>query len=113
VTRAALFVVILGALAASGMKLYEKQFRPHEGGEIHLIRGQELASIELRAAGDVMAQAKALVGTYSETNLRHFQDLRVVYANEARFCLVVVKDGNVFHLAGPGGVPTPGGCPRL
>ena len=109
--RAALFLLMLAGLAASGWALYVNELQPHRGGEVRLIRGQELAYHELLAAADVMTQARALVGTYSETSLRRFQDLTVVYANESRFCVVVKKGGNLFHLAGPGGVPGPGRCP--
>ena len=109
--RAALFVFVLAGLAVSGWTLYANHFQPHKGGEIRLLRGQELAERELRAAAAVMDEARALVGTYTETNLRRFEDLTIVYATESRYCLLVVKDGNAFHVAGPGGAPSPGRCP--
>ncbi len=109
--RAGLFVFMLVGLVASGHTLYANHFRLHQGGEVRLIRGQELAERELRAAAQVMEEARMLVGTYTETSLRPFEDLTIVYATATRYCLVVVKDGNVFHLAGPGGAPTRGRCP--
>jgi hypothetical protein len=109
-TRAAFFVLVLGGLVMSGWTLYQKDFQPQQGGSVKLVHGRELAFIELTAAATTESQAKALIGTYSETNLKRFRDLRVVYANETVFCLEVRKRGGTFHLAGPGGSPADGPC---
>jgi hypothetical protein len=109
-TRAALFVLMLGGLAVSGYTLYQKDFQPRQGGTVKLVHGQDLAFIELTAAATTESEAKALVGTYSETNLRKFKDLKVVYANETVFCLQVHKGGVTYHLGGPGGAPAVGPC---
>jgi hypothetical protein len=110
VARAAVFVLTLLGLAVSGVKLVRVDFQPHRGGKTALIKGEELAYVELTAAVDVMAEAKALVGTYAYTDLKRFKNLRTVSATETRFCLEVVKDGSVFHVAGPGRKPGPGAC---
>src|SRR5919204_1326015 len=104
-TRAAGFVLMVIVLALSGYTFYEKQFQLHRGGSVHLLRGRELAYTELRAAAQVEAQAKALVGTYRDTSLRAFQNLKVIYANDTVYCLQVHLEGHTFHLAGPGGQP--------
>ena len=109
-TRAVLFVLVLGGLVVSGWSLYEKDFQPAQGGTVKLVHGRDLALIELTAAATTESEAKSLIGTYSETNLKHFQDLRVVYANETVYCLEVRKGGGTFHVAGPGGTPTDGPC---
>jgi hypothetical protein len=109
-TRAALFVLMIGGLVLSGYTLYHKDFQPAQGGSVRLVHGRELAIVELTAAAATEAEAKSLVGTYSETNLRRFKDLNVVYANETVFCLQVHKGGATYHLAGPGGSPADGPC---
>jgi hypothetical protein len=109
-TRAGLFILIIGGLALSGWTLYQKDFQAHRGGTVKLVHGRDLAYIELTAAGTTESSAKALVGTYSETNLRAFKDMRVVYANETVFCLEVHKGGGTYHVAGPGGSPADGPC---
>jgi len=109
-TRAAFFVIVLGGLVLSGWTLYQKDFQAQRGGTVKLVHGRELALIELTAAATTESEAKALVGTYSETSLKRFQDLRVVYANETVYCLEVRKGGGTFHVAGPGGGPADGPC---
>jgi len=109
-TRAALFIMVIGGLALSAYTLYQKDFQTTQGGTIKLVHGRELAMIELTAAGTAESEAKSVIGTYSETNLRNFKDLRVVYANETVFCLQVQKGGGMYHLAGPGGSPADGPC---
>jgi uncharacterized protein (UPF0333 family) len=109
-TRAAGFVLMVIVLALSGYTFYEKQFELHRGGQVHLVRGRELAYTELRAAAQVEAQAKALVGTYRDTSLRTFKNLKVIYANDVVYCLQVHLEGDTFHVAGPGGEPADGPC---
>jgi hypothetical protein len=110
VTRAALFILVLGGLAVSGWSLYQKDFQASRGGTVNLAHGRELAYIELTAAGTSEAGAKAAIGTYADTDLRAFKDLKVVYANDTVFCLQVAKDGGTYHLAGPGSGPADGPC---
>jgi hypothetical protein len=109
-TRAAAFLLMVAGLAVSGYTLYQKDFQPRRGGTIKLVHGRELAMIELTTAGTSESQAKSMIGTYSETNLRNFQGLKVIYANETVFCLQVRKGGGTYHLAGPGGAPADGPC---
>jgi hypothetical protein len=109
-TRAALFVLMIGGLAFSGYTLYHKDFQPAQGGSVKLVHGRELAFVELTAAAATESEAKSLVGTYSETNLRAFKNMKVVYANETVFCLEVHKGGVTYHLGGPGGSPAVGPC---
>jgi hypothetical protein len=109
-TRAAGFVLMLIVLALSGYTFYEKHFELHRGGTIHLIQGRELAYTELRAAARIEAQARALVGTYEDTSLRAFRNMKAIYANETVYCLQVRVKGDTFHLAGPGGHPADGPC---
>ena len=109
-TRAAMSVMVLGGLVMSGWTLYTKDFHAQRGGSVNLVHGRELAMIELTAAGTSEAAAKSAIGTYADTDLRSFKDLRVVYANDTVYCLEVGKGGGTFHLAGPGGSPADGPC---
>jgi hypothetical protein len=97
-------------LALSGYTFYEKHFELHRGGSLELVRGRELAFTELRAASHAEAEAKSLVGSYRDTSLRAFRHMKVVYANEAVYCLQVHVDGGTYHLAGPSGRPADGPC---
>ena len=109
-TRAALFVLTIGGLVLSGWTLYQKDFHAQRGGSVKLVHGRELAFIELTAAAATESEAKSLIGTYTETNLKRFQSLSVVYANETVYCLQVHKGGATYHLSGPGGAPGDGPC---
>ena len=109
-TRAALFVLTIGGLVLSGWTLYQKDFRAQQGGTVKLVHGRDLAFIELTAAAANESEAKSLIGTYGETNLKRFQDLKVVYANETVYCLQVRKGGGTYHLSGPSGSPADGPC---
>ena len=109
-TRAALFVLTIGGLVLSGWTLYQKDFRAQQGGTVKLVHGRDLAFIELIAAAANESEAKSLIGTYSETNMKRFQDLKVVYANETVYCLQVHKGGATYHLSGPSGSPAAGPC---
>ena len=84
--------MVIGGLALSAYTLYQKDFQARQGGTIKLVHGRELAMIELTAAGTAESEAKSLIGTYSETNMKRFQDLKVVYANETVYCLQVHKE---------------------
>jgi hypothetical protein len=110
VTRAAGFVLMWLVLGLSGYTFYDRHFRLHRGGTLHLVRGRELAFTELRAAAHAEAEAKSLVGTYRDTSLRSFRHLKVIYANETVYCVQVHVDGATYHLAGPGGHPSAGPC---
>jgi hypothetical protein len=109
-TRAAMFVLMIGCLGLSGYTLYQRDFEADRGGSVRLVHGRDLAFVELTAAATTESEAKALVGTYGATNLRRFADLRVIYANETVYCLQVRKGGGTYHLAGPGGSPADGPC---
>jgi hypothetical protein len=109
-TRAAMFVLLLGGLFMSGWTLYKKDFHTQRGGSVRLVHGRELALIELTAAGTTEAAAKSAIGTYADTDLRNFRDIRVVYANDTVYCLEVRKGGGTFHLAGPDSSPADGPC---
>ena len=109
-SRAAGFVLMLIVLALSGYTFYEKHFELHRGGSLHLVQGRELAFTELRAAAHAEAEAKSLVGTYRDTSLRAFRHMKVIYANDAVYCLQVHVDGTTYHLAGPNGPPADGPC---
>jgi hypothetical protein len=108
VTRAAAFVLAMVGLTLSAHQLWQHRFALHRGGAVHLVRGRELAYTELRAAAATEAQAKWLIGTYAETSLRAFRDLKVIYANDVVYCLQVEKGGRTYHLAGPRGGPRGG-----
>jgi hypothetical protein len=109
-SRAAGFVLMVLVLALSGYTFYEKHFQLHRGGTLHLVRGRELAYTELRAAAHVEAQARAYVGTYRDTSLRSYRNMKVIYANDTVYCLQVKLQGGTYHLAGPRGDPADGPC---
>lgn len=109
-TRAALFLLIVAALGASGWTFWHKHYQLHKGGAVELLRGQKLASVELQAAAHTMAVAKAEIGTFSMTDLRVFKNLAVVYATDSAYCLQVGVGADAMHYAGPAGPTTPGPC---
>jgi hypothetical protein len=110
VTRAAAFILVLLGLVASGYTWVGKGFALHKGGSVALPHGAQIAAIELTAAARTMNAAKSYIGTYSQTDLRRYRNLTIAYANDNRFCLQVVQEGELYHLAGPGGTPAPGHC---
>jgi len=110
VTRAALFVLMMAALAASGWTFWHKHYQLHKGGTIQLLSGQKLAAVELESAVNTMTEGKAQTGSYALTDLRGFQNLTVVYATDSAYCLQVGSGLGAMHLAGPAGAPATGPC---
>ncbi len=68
------------------------------------------AVTELKDAGDQLYLTKKWADTYDGPDLKNFPDLQLVRADEAGFCIQVVKDAQVFRLVGPGGKPERGRC---
>jgi hypothetical protein len=108
VTRAFSFILILVALAASGIALKQ------HWGHISLLprtKDADAAVVELQAAARSLAQTHAQLGTYSETDLSHFNGLTIAYARERDYCIQVVRGQLAWHLAGPEGQAGDGICP--
>ena len=110
VTRAALFVLCVLALAASGWTFWHKHYELHKGGKIELLSGQKLAAFELQTAAHTMAEAKASTGTFAMTDLRTFKNLAIVYATDSSYCLQVGVGAGAMHYVGPAGPPITGPC---
>jgi hypothetical protein len=67
------------------------------------------AATALQQASSALDQSRALNGTYAGASLGGF-GVRVVRADASGYCIQTASNGSLFHLAGPGGTPAPGGC---
>ena len=110
VGRAALTVLSLLALVASGWAFAKNGGHLHKGGSVPLLDGPEAVDIELQAAATQMLQAKIAAGSFQGIELRDFHNLTIARADDFGYCLQVGYGANARHLAGPGGTPLPGGC---
>jgi len=110
VTRAAVFVLAMGALAASGWTFWHKHYQLHKGGQVALLSGPTLTAYELQTAAHTMAEAKAETGTFEMTDLRGFKNLAVVFADDRAYCLQVGVGAQAMHYLGPAGPVTAGPC---
>jgi hypothetical protein len=106
--RAVVFMLILAGLVASGFKFFH-QTHPAAKAVMEAGAGAAAAS-ELKQAGDQLYLTYKLAGTYDGPDLKNFADLQLYRADDTGFCIQVVKDAQVFRLAGPGHVPEPGHC---
>lgn len=109
-TRAALFVLAVVALGASGWTFWHNHYQLQKGGAVVMLSGPKLVAYELQTAAHTMAEAKAQTGTFSMTDLRSFKNLAIVYATDTTYCLQVGVGPDAMHYSGPAGPPTPGPC---
>ncbi len=109
-TRAAAFVLAMGALAASGWTFWHNHYQLHKGGSVVLLSGPQLAEYELQAAARTMAEAKRETGTFEMTDMREFKNLAVVFANDRAYCLQVGVGPDAMHYLGPAGPVKTGPC---
>lgn len=107
--RAALFLLILAALAASGWTLVQKGFRPTTAGGT-LPSAAEAATLELQTAAGMIERYHRTFGSYEGAELDVFSGLRVARAGETTYCLEVAREGGVWRFAGPGGTVAAGAC---
>lgn len=107
--RAALFIVIVAALAASGWTLVQKGFRPTAASGA-LPTAAEAAALELQTAAGMIERYHRTFGSYEGAELDLFSGLRVARAGEATYCLEVARGGGVWRFAGPGGTVAAGPC---
>jgi len=110
VGRAAVTVLALTALVASGWAFVKNGGHLHKGGSVALLDGAEAVDIELQAAASQMLQAKIAAGSFQGVELRHFRNLTIARADDYRYCLQVGSGAAARHLAGPGGTPQRGAC---
>jgi hypothetical protein len=110
VGRAAVFVVSVCALAASGWAFVQNGGQLHKGGSVALLAGREAVDFELQSAAAQMLQLKATLGTYDHASLPAFHNLVIARSDEVSYCLQVGSGAEARHLSGPGGVPAPGPC---
>jgi hypothetical protein len=108
--RAAIFVLSVCALAASGWAFVQNGGHLHRGGGVTLLMGTAAVDFELESAASQLLQAKALIGSYDQTALPAFHDLAIVPADGESYCLQVGTGLQARHLSGPGGLPAPGPC---
>jgi hypothetical protein len=108
VGRATAFLFVLFGLAASGWTAVQRHTAPPKP-----LMEQPFAvaaAAELQDAGQQLYLTKQWADTYDGPDLKNFQDLERVRADDYGFCLQVVKEGHEFRLVGPGGKPEPGRC---
>jgi hypothetical protein len=110
VTRAAVFVLAVGALVASGWTFWRHHYQLNQGGQVALLSGAKLTEYELQSAAHTMAEAKAETGTFEMTDLRQYRNLAVVFANDRAYCLQVGVGPDAMHYPGPAGPVTVGSC---
>jgi hypothetical protein len=108
VGRAAVFILVLLGLVASGWGAVKK----HTAPPTPLLERPfaRAAAAELKDAGDQLYLTYRWAQTYDGPDLKNFKDLRLVRADHTGFCIEVVKEGHVFRLVGPGGRPELGRC---
>jgi len=108
VGRAAGFLFVLAGLIASAFGFVHHVQAPPKG-TMETVAAKQ-AVTELKDAGDQLYLTKKWADTYDGPDLKNFPDLQLVRADDAGFCIQVVKDTRVFRLVGPGGQPEPGRC---
>ncbi len=65
----------------------------------------------LRTAGMVVERTHQITGEYTGVGLQDDSGLRLVSADATGYCLQLTwVDRQVYHLNGPGGQPSTGGC---
>lgn len=109
-TRAAVFVLAVGALVASGWTFWHEHYQLHKGGQVVLLSGPKIVEYELQTAARTMAEAKRETGTFEMTDLRAFKNLAVVFADERAYCLQVGVGADAMHYLGPAGPVRTGPC---
>ncbi len=109
-TRAALFVLAVAAMCASGWTFWHEHYQLHKGGSVVLLSGPTLVEYELQTAAHTMAEAKAQTGTFTMTDLRAFKNLAVVHATDTSYCLQVGVGAEAMHYRGPAGPVLTGPC---
>jgi hypothetical protein len=110
VIRAAVFVLAVLALVASGWTFWRNHYQLHKGGAIVMLSGPQLVAYELQTAAHTMTEAKVETGTFEMTDLRGFKNLAVVYATDYKYCLQVGVGAEAMHYLGPAGPVTTGTC---
>ncbi len=108
--RAALTVLCLLALVASGWAFAKNGGHLHRGGSVALPTGTAAVDQELQAAAAQMLQAKIAADSFQGIELRGFHNLTIARADDYGYCLQVGYGARARHLAGPGGTPLPGDC---
>lgn len=103
--RPTLFLLLLAALCASGYTLVQKDFRPTSPTAAKL-SPPEAATRRLSVAADALERYHRLIGSYEGAHLEAIKGLRLVRADEWRYC---VEAGD-HALAGPHGAVYPGRC---
>lgn len=107
--RAATMFLVLCGLIASGWGFYQHHTPQEKKAPMDSAAGVAAAK-QLKEAGDQLYLTKRWADTYDGPDLTNFKGLKRVRADDTIFCLETVKEGFVFRLIGPGGVPEPGTC---
>ena len=112
--RTLVLVVIAIALTASGVVGWH-QIRTHGVSGVlsrfHMPQPPEAqATNVLMKAGSAIEKFHGERGTYVGADLSKYEGILVVSANDLSYCLTVVKEKQLYHLAGPGGIPGKGPC---
>lgn len=67
------------------------------------------ANVALQQAATALDQEHAINGTFAGATLGGF-GVTLVRADTSSYCVQTSSNGQLFHLAGPGGTATPGSC---
>jgi hypothetical protein len=105
-------VSVLAALAVAGY-LVSAQWRSagptsETASTAAVVANGEVATLTLQQAALALEQHRAATGGYAAVDLGGF-GLVLRRATPASYCVETVR-APIFHLAGPGGTPTAGGC---
>ena len=103
--RPTVFLLLLAALGASGYTLVQKDFRPTSPTAASL-SPVEAATRRLSVAAAALERYHRLIGSYEGAHLEAINGLRLVRADEWRYC---VQAGG-YALAGPRGAVVLGRC---
>jgi hypothetical protein len=105
-------VSLLTALAVGGY-LVSAQWRSagptsETASTAAAVAGGEVGTLNLQQAALALEQHRAATGGYAGAELGGF-GVVLRSADSSSYCVATVR-APVFHLAGPGGAPTAGGC---
>ena len=112
--RTLVLVVLAIGLTASGMVGWH-QFRTHGIAGVlsrfhHSQPPEAQATNLLMRAGSALEKFHGERGTYVGADVSKYEGILVVNANDLSYCITVVKEKVLYHLAGPGGIPLKGRC---
>jgi hypothetical protein len=112
VSRAFLTIVLVAVFTACGTVLVMQVRDQGVRGVIDEVRQGVLPSPKeiLQRAANAVEEDRPRTGSYRRTDLGRFRGVMLVYATDSSYCLQLVRDQRLYHLAGPRGEAADGGC---